>query len=66
MGIQKIDVVNLIGGLSASAQNLVNVVDCGKATKAILQAIEKLATAISDSPATDISLSAVPDEKSSK
>lgn len=59
MSIQKVDVVHLIGGLSAAARDLQNVTNCGDATKELLAAIAKLAKAVSDSPVADTNLSAV-------
>lgn len=64
MSIQKIDVVHLIGGLSSAAGNLVNVVNSGDATKAILSAITKLATELAASPVSDTNLVAKKTEKS--
>lgn len=66
MSIQKIDVVNLICGLSSAAANLVNVTNSGDAANALLASIKKLATAIENSPATDSHLDAEPAKKSSK
>jgi hypothetical protein len=65
MSILKIDAVHLIGGLSSAAACLSNVPNSSSSIKAVLAAIEKLATAISDSPATDAHLAAEATKKTS-
>lgn len=49
----KLDVVHLIGGLASAAACLAGVTGSSGSTNAILSAIEKLATEISNSPVSD-------------